>query len=651
MPTYQIQKNGQIFQKTADTREEAIAAVEQRIAGGNAPPAPAPAPNDDETGIMARFNAFSDAAGTMLSNVGGTVVGSTYGLGKGIYNAVQEGTYGTQAGVQTVRDTMGDVTDQFSKGDAYTPEGQAVLDKVGDVAKAVAEPIADWDRDARLLEPLAMMPGSPLAPAYRSMAVSQGLPTASRAAAGQAADGAKAVAGQVVDGAKAVAAAPGAAGRAISERTFQPPANRRSVGSEGVELARERQATAQGLPVPLEGDSQLTRGQLTRQNDQLHRESELSKRNGTGVPLQVRYQNQQKSMNDNFDHMEDDIDADKYVDDMDQGSSVRGAVDDYRAERKRQKDEAYKAAEDAGQMSMVVMPDILKGAKLTEIFQQSWINKGIIKPNEAVFQEAKRLSIIDDQGNLKPVNANTLETFRKFVNQAYDVTTPNQAWQRRQFLNAIDKGMDSIDAGPEYRAARGIARDYYDEFDNSPLASGVGSKKRGTNVERIPDEKVTSKVLSSSMEEIDQLRATLNATEAGQKQWRGIQDKFLQGIRDRAFGKQTDTNGTPILTPATFKTYVRGLDRSGKLEAILGTQKAQQIRDLVDVSDSIGTAPPGVLNHPNSASAIFNQLQSMAGIMNPKGMLVKGLFDYAKDNAHVKKSLDGDGLLDYEVSR
>jgi hypothetical protein len=638
MPTYQIQKNGQVFQKTADTREEAIAAVELRIAGDTA--SPAPAPEQDETGIMARFNAFSDAAGTMLSNVGGTVVGSTYGLGKGIINAVQEGTYGTQAGVQTVRDTMGEVTDQFSKGDAYTPEGQAVLDKVGDVAKAVAEPIADWDRDARLLEPLAMIPGSPLAPAYRSMAVSQGLPTASRAAAGQ-----------VADGAKAVAAAPGAAGRAISERTFQPPANRRSVGSEGVELARERQATAQGLPVPLEGEAQLTRGQLTRQNDQLQRERELAKRNGTGVPLQVRYQNQQEAMNKNFDHMDSDIDADDYIDDMDQGSSVRGAVDDYRAERKRQKDDAYKAAEDAGQMSTVVMPEILKGAKLTEIFQQSWINKGIIKPNEAVFQEAKRLSIIDEQGNLKPVNASTLETFRKFVNQAYDVTTPNQAWQRRQFLNAIDKGMDSIDAGPEYRAARGIARDYYDEFDNSPLASGVGSKKRGTNVERIPDEKVASKVLSSSMEEIDQLRATLNATEAGQKQWRGIQAKFLQGIRDRAFGTQTDANGTALLTPAKFKTYVQGLDRSGKLDAILGTQKAQQIRDLVDVSDSIGTTPPGVVNHSNSASAIFNQLQSMAGIANPKGLLIKGLFDYAKDNAHVKKSLDGNGLLDYEVGK
>ena len=32
MPTFTIRKNGQLYRKTADTKEEAIAAVEQRVA-------------------------------------------------------------------------------------------------------------------------------------------------------------------------------------------------------------------------------------------------------------------------------------------------------------------------------------------------------------------------------------------------------------------------------------------------------------------------------------------------------------------------------------------------------------------------------------------------------------------------------------------
>ena len=88
-----------------------------------------------DLGVIDTFQAYSDAAGTVLSNIGGTIAGSTYGFAKGLYNAIDEGTYGTQEGVRTVRRTMGEVADQFSKGDAYTEEGLAVLDSA---AEAIA---------------------------------------------------------------------------------------------------------------------------------------------------------------------------------------------------------------------------------------------------------------------------------------------------------------------------------------------------------------------------------------------------------------------------------------------------------------------------------------------------------------------------------
>ena len=121
-----------------------------------------------ERSIIDTFQDYSDAAGTVLSNIGGTIAGSTYGFAKGLYNAVDEGTYGTQEGVRTVRRTMSEVTDQLSKGDAYTEGGQAVLNSAAEAIAPAIEAVADFDQDARILEPLAVLPGSPLAPA-RSM--------------------------------------------------------------------------------------------------------------------------------------------------------------------------------------------------------------------------------------------------------------------------------------------------------------------------------------------------------------------------------------------------------------------------------------------------------------------------------------------------
>ena len=48
--------------------------------------------------IEKTFGDYLDAAGTMISGVGGQIVGSPFGFGKGMYEAVQDGTYGTQEG-------------------------------------------------------------------------------------------------------------------------------------------------------------------------------------------------------------------------------------------------------------------------------------------------------------------------------------------------------------------------------------------------------------------------------------------------------------------------------------------------------------------------------------------------------------------------
>ena len=616
-----------------DTESATILAAEIRKSRSSSP--------DQSIGsdIMKTFQGYSDAAATVLSNVGGSIAGATYGFGKGVYNAVQDGTYGTQEGVSRVRGTMDEVTQQFSKGDAYTPEGRQVLSDISETIQPVTEAVMDFDKDARILEPLAMMPGSPLGPAYRAMAVSAGAPTVARNAVRATGEAATAPVRGVREGVN---------------RLTDPPANNRSMGAAETDKARERLTTSQITPIPFVGDSGLTRGQATRDAQQLKQETEWS-RDGN-EEMQERRRNQQKVANQNFDAMEEDIGAQGVADGAERGTLVRGAVEQYRADRKAERDQAYQAARDAGETEQLI-PEI---TGLNNVMQEAWTYRHGTKQNEAVFNAARDMNIIDAEGNLKPITIDQAERLRKHVNGTYDGSKPNEAYWRRMFLDTIDETLDTVPAGAKYREARAIARDYYSEFDDSPLASGLTSNRARTNVEKIPDEKVTSKIASSSIQEINQLKTTLMSTERGSASWRQVQSAFLNDIRKSAFGTQTgDVDGTPLLQASTFKRKVRELDESGKLETILGADQAQSIRDLVEVADAIATLPPQSVN-PGSAAEIFKRIKALApagvgslaeaatvgGIpmMTISGMVAKKGVDMAK----IKKSLDGESLLGVE---
>jgi hypothetical protein len=643
MPTFKIRKNGRVYSKTADSREEAIQAVldadaqYQREAGdladsqldaldgGQAAP-------KEKTEIEKTFSGYMDAAGAMLSGIGGSIVGNTYGFGKGVVGAIGDGTYGTQEGVNQIRGAIDQTTDDFSR-DAYTPEGRAVLGSIGEAL----DPLVRADQLGPLAaaiptQPVRALPGAISRQAARATA--SDISDAVRDSGAAIADGTRATG-------RAIASPVTVPARAIQRNFGQPEANSRSIGAAEADRARQAQATAQSLPVPFDGDSQLTRGQLTRQNDQVQFERETAKRSGVGQPLQARMDNQQGTMHRNFDYLDDEIGYGGSYDDVSQGSDIRVAVQKYRGERKKKKDDAYDEAKRAGETNALVNPE-----GLGDEMQRLWHDSGMVPKNKAVIEEARRLNIIDDQGKVKPTTVDNLVKLRKAANRGYSPLDPNETYQRRQLLNAIDKSLDNTDAGPAYTRARQIAKDYYDEFDNSVLARDINSNKRGTNSSRIADENIASKIAGSSVQEIKQLERTMKSIPDGAREWRGVQQKFLANIRDKAFGDQTNSQRQPVLSPARFKATVESLDRSGKLEAILGQKMARDLRNMVEVSDSIATGPPGTINHSNSSSAIWNFITAHAGIANPKNAVVGHLYGQARDHRKVKKSLDGQSLLE-----
>ena len=147
------------------------------------------------------------------------------------------------------------------------------------------------------------------------------------------------------------------------------------IGSAETDKARERITTAQGLPIPFQGEAGLTRGQATRDAQQLKFEYEAA-RDGN-QDIQDRRRQQQIVAGQNFDAMEEDLNAPAFGSLEEQGAAVRGSLIDYKQSRKQEVDAAYQEARDAGEMSALVDPSVLDDAGLTETFQMSWIQRGI----------------------------------------------------------------------------------------------------------------------------------------------------------------------------------------------------------------------------------------------------------------------------------
>jgi hypothetical protein len=110
-----------------------------------------------------------------------------------------------------------------------------------------------------------------------------------------------------------------------------------------------------------------------------------------------------------------------------------------------------------------------------------------------------------------------------------------------------------------------------------------------------------------------------------------------------------------------FKNELDKLDRSGKLEALYGPQKAQKLRDIAEVGETINTMPYG--NSANYSQSGNTKLKAVMDVVGRIPMIGSGPIgrvgraigdsDQAKslqllNEQKVKNSLDIEGLLSYE---
>lgn len=580
-----------------------------------------------ETGIGDTLAGAAEAAMTLGTGAVAGFVGAPVGMVRGLGSQIVHGTMGTQQGVQDTQKFVSDAMQAMTY-QPRTQSGQEMVGAIGQVAQNLppvipmigqAGMIGQAARDAM---PMAIATGQ---------RVAQPVQQAAQKAA------------------QAVGKVPGRVQAAVvGEPSVPVPSfGQGSIGAAELSQARQRLATAQNLPVPMEGESGLTAGQAIRNQDILQFEKETAKR-PVGAPLRERVGNQSAVLAKNFEVLIDRIDP-ATTELRQLGKNVDEALRNRMGVVNRQISAAYKAADEAGELLEPV--DMVQFAPVMMDLDRF---KGVAPNVGAIQNEAVRLGALipDGNGGFRPgrVALGDSELMRQFVNQATDWTDKRQAMVAKRANEAIDMSTEGK-GGELYKKARALHKGYVREFENVGLTKKLTTTKRGTDERQVAYEDAFQKIIvDAPLEELNKIRATLQREgPAGQQAWKDLKAQGIEYIKKRAYSASaTDERGNPVLSPDALVKTVRQLDAEGKLDSLYGRRQAQVLRDLAELSQVIYTAPPGAVNASGTASALLTAMDTVTtfgttGLPVPAVTLLREAAKYVKDKkvkARINQSLN-----------
>lgn len=600
---------------------ELEAVARQHYEAATTPGQPAP----QEPGIGDQIVGAGETALALTAGGAAGAVGMIGGTLKGLAEQILSGQFGTQQAADMVEQEAMRGAETLAKPFMpRTQEGQEQTQAVGE----------------------ALAPLAAVAPMTAELgAIAQGarvaVPAARAAAQPAIAAGQRAVAPvtqAVQRGAEAVRGAiPGAEARAPS------------VGAAATPEALRRTEVAAQLPVPFKDKSGLTSGQASRDYALLQFEKEAAKSPDMGAPLRERVENQTATMIQNFDALVDRLEP-VATTRRELGEGVSQALINRAEVRRREIRKAYEDARAAGQMQEPITMDPL-AVSMAELERFQGVSPNI----SAIRKEAVRLGALaeDEAGALTPgrIVIDDAELLRQFVNESTDWMDKRQATFAKRVTAAIDEATEN-QGGELYRAARKQRAQFANEFENAGLTAKLIGTKRGTNDREIALEDVFDKVIvSSKLDDMNQLRSTLlKSGKEGKQAWNDLKAAGIERIKNASLSpSQRDSAGNPLLSPHALAKVISQMDETGKLESLYGKKQAQTLRDLADIASVIYTAPPGAINHSNTASALQVALDSVGtfavtGIPAPAATALKEAAKYIRDKktkARINESLKG----------
>lgn len=417
-----------------------------------------------------------------------------------------------------------------------------------------------------------------------------------------------------------------------ADETFIPQTVRsRDAGSAGTSEETIRAQRAAELPVPIE----LARFQRSRLFEEQQRARELAKNNEVGGPIRARLAEQQEALRQNFEKFIDETGSEVWENAGEKGVVVDEALKKLANVGKTRIRVLYKRAEKAGELAepvdMTRLADELNGLRAERT--SAPVIKGLA--DELAVRELSTGSLED--GTLKfkrPITLNEAEELRKKVNRIAKQNDPNDLRVAGELKNLIDNVTEGA-GGDLYKQARAARVNYRKTFEDAALVKKLMGTKPGTTDRQIALEKVAEQAIysgSTALDDIKALKGVLDqASKRGERAWRELQGATLEHIRNQAYRDiTTDESGQRVINVKALDTIITNLDRSGKLDYVLGKPTANLLRTINDVAKDVVTAPPGSVNTSGTTSAAMNAMDTLAtwGLTSmpiPAGKLLSGL--------------------------
>jgi hypothetical protein len=434
----------------------------------------------------------------------------------------------------------------------------------------------------------------------------------------------------------------------VKEKISPSPAGRAptpgtgvSGGAAAVDMADIRQNAANELPVPIK----LTEGQKTRAFEQQRFERETAKQGDIGEPIRQRFQEQNLQLQQNMDSFIDSTGA-EITDLRGLGEIVDKAIRRRVARDKTKIRALFKEAEKAGEMEERVPMN-----SVDQLLKDSSSAESLAPVLVAARKELERLGALNYFGRGEGINLKLADTekLRKFVTKVAGSEKTNIKYAS-EIKSAIDAATEGK-GGEKYKAARAAYAQSMADYENFGLAKQLLKSKRGSTDRAVALEDVLRKSVvspSASADSIMKLKQLLQTEgPTGQQAWKELQGGTLRHIRDEALkGVGRDTAGNPIVSASALDRVVSQLDKSGKLDLVLGKKQAEQIRTVNEVAKDVLTAPPGAVNTSNTATVLAGLLDvaisGSAGVPVPVATVVRQVTSRIKDaklRARVKASL------------
>jgi hypothetical protein len=379
----------------------------------------------------------------------------------------------------------------------------------------------------------------------------------------------------------------------------------RGVGAAEAEKGKVRQARAHELLDPID----LSRDQYTRNFKDVNYAREKAKDAATGEPIREHYANQNKKLINNLQLEIEQTGAQKTgIDRSVLGDEFNNVINNYKEQRRQQKNDAYAAADAAGETLQQVpykpVLDYINDIKTKRPTQYD--QNPILKMVEEDIRA-------NDPGNAGTINLRQMEDIRALINAETEFGTSNgfHGGKIRGQIDSITK-----DAGGSlYQEARALNSRFMKEFEENPGIRDITAIKRGTTERKVPIETlVEDSMLKGPRSRVEEIFKTLEqAGPEGQamiNELRGVVGEHIAQAATKGVGR--DIQGNPVVNARALNDVITKLDKSGKLDLIFGKKGAERYRTLNDVAIDVKTVPEGSVNYSGTAAQFRNMAAQIA---------------------------------------